>query len=120
MWLKKNPWWLTALLYTTAGLVVSVTVSLLGWTAGEALRPACRDTIVAVEGRPTGSPCDDRQSLQFLRDFNGDRYIMCRCPGHAPQQDTLVPLLPYLSTPKEPDYHVVPEPEGEEQEGTYL
>lgn len=60
-----------------------------------AQRHACKDSIVLVPGKLEAAECDPDQALSYMRDFTGERYVLCRCnPNIIPDNTPEIPLLP--------------------------
>lgn len=53
-----------------------------GWFYVPQISHPCTDSIVAVQAVKYGS-CDPGQSLSYMRDLDGARYIICRCHGNS-------------------------------------
>ena len=78
MWFKQH----SLMLRTAVAAVVGFTVMCLaqGWVLVPSLHKSCVDSIIMVHQVKFGA-CDPGQSLSYMRDLDGARYIICRCHG---------------------------------------
>jgi hypothetical protein len=117
MWLRRIPAWLVTVGLTVIGVTVMVVIKLMTpLTVPPIARFECRDAIIAIPRnvRPTAAPCLPQQSMQYMRDINGDKYIICTCPGHTEPRGITLPLVSDIAKePLQPDVELEPEPEPE-------
>jgi hypothetical protein len=59
---------------------------------------ACQDNIERIYGDLRVATCDPNQSLAYMRDLSGERFIVCRCRSGESPEDGLQPEFPELPT----------------------
>ena len=77
MWLKRPS---TVVVTVAMFLVAMLTLGLFDIsTEKRILQLNCHDSIMSVPGRLTSAKCEANQTLTYMRDLGGERYVVCRC-----------------------------------------
>lgn len=108
MWLNRPN---LASLAFLIGLVGSISMAATSfWSAmPTAIKHRCRDNITIVKGSLEGAECDPDQTLSYMQDFSGEKYIICRCTADTVEEvEPETPIIPDLMIPPESDIPETP------------